>query len=152
MEVKVERRKRKRLWVRFLPLTKYQQLTTKIFRLKKNYACINYEQKGNSSLCLLVPGNILATLVLFCYHHLLNYINFTMDVFSKSGFNNDFSPFWPLMSRYVLGDDSQLQAFLVEEDRSTPNRFQDLHSSDESLSWLPEIIKDFVLPAGFPGD
>lgn len=75
-----------------------------------------------------------------------------MDVFSKSGFNNDFSPFWPLMSRYVLGDDSQLQAFLVEEDRSTPNRFQDLHSSDESLSWLPEIIKDFVLPAGFPGD
>ncbi|KAH1086946.1 hypothetical protein GYH30_018456 [Glycine max] len=53
--------------------------------------------------------------------------------------------------RYVLGDDSQLQAFLVEEDRSTPNRFQDLHSSDESLSWLPEIIKDFVLPAGFPG-
>ncbi|KAL5161997.1 Protein root UVB sensitive 5 [Glycine soja] len=53
--------------------------------------------------------------------------------------------------RYVLGDDSQLQAFLVEEDRSTPNRFQDSHSSDESLSWLPEIIKDFVLPAGFPG-
>ncbi|KAL5161994.1 Protein root UVB sensitive 5 [Glycine soja] len=56
-----------------------------------------------------------------------------------------------LVERYSNGDDSQLQAFLVEEDRSTPNRFQDSHSSDESLSWLPEIIKDFVLPAGFPG-
>ena len=56
------------------------------------------------------------------------------------------------MSRYVLGDDSQLQAFLVEKDRSTANRFQDLHAFDETLSWLPEIIKNFILPAGFPGD
>ncbi|KAL2337041.1 hypothetical protein Fmac_011487 [Flemingia macrophylla] len=53
--------------------------------------------------------------------------------------------------RYVLGDDSKLKTFLVEEDRSAPNRFQDLHSPDDSLSWLPKIIKDFILPAGFPG-
>ncbi|MED6168655.1 Protein root UVB sensitive 5 [Stylosanthes scabra] len=53
--------------------------------------------------------------------------------------------------RYVLGDDSKLQTILVEEDKSTTNRFQDLHSFDERISWLPQIIKDFVLPAGFPG-
>ncbi|KAL1321665.1 hypothetical protein AAHE18_14G143600 [Arachis hypogaea] len=53
--------------------------------------------------------------------------------------------------RYVLGDDSQLQTILVEEDRSTTNRFQDLNSFDGRISWLPQIIKDFVLPAGFPG-
>jgi len=58
----------------------------------------------------------------------------------------------PLISRYVLGDDSQLQTFLVDDGRSTrPNRFQDSHSSDERLSWLPDTIKDFILPAGFPG-
>ncbi|XLS61497.1 hypothetical protein HN51_015725 [Arachis hypogaea] len=51
----------------------------------------------------------------------------------------------------MLGDDSQLQTILVEEDRSTTNRFQDLHSFDGRISWLPQIIKDFVLPAGFPG-
>ncbi|XLR62358.1 hypothetical protein S83_013030, partial [Arachis hypogaea] len=52
--------------------------------------------------------------------------------------------------RYVLGDDSQLQTILVEEDRSTTNRFQDLHSFDGRISWLPQIIEDFVLPVGFP--
>ncbi|KAK7373934.1 hypothetical protein VNO80_07356 [Phaseolus coccineus] len=54
--------------------------------------------------------------------------------------------------RYVLGDDSKLQTFLVEEESSTtPNRFQDSHSPDERLSWLPDTIKDFILPSGFPG-
>ncbi|KAL2569793.1 hypothetical protein AAZV13_18G149500 [Glycine max] len=53
--------------------------------------------------------------------------------------------------RCVLGDDLQLQTFLVEEDTSTPKRFQDSYSPDESLSWLPDTIKDFILPAGFPG-
>ncbi|KAK7395120.1 hypothetical protein VNO78_15662 [Psophocarpus tetragonolobus] len=53
--------------------------------------------------------------------------------------------------RYVLGDDLQLQTCLVEEDSSKPNRIQDFHSSDEILSWIPDIIKDFILPAGFPG-
>ncbi|RZB52839.1 Protein root UVB sensitive 5, partial [Glycine soja] len=57
----------------------------------------------------------------------------------------------PLVSRCVLGDDLQLQTFLVEEDTSTPKRFQDSYSPDESLSWLPDTIKDFILPAGFPG-
>ncbi|KOM37555.1 hypothetical protein LR48_Vigan03g093700, partial [Vigna angularis] len=54
--------------------------------------------------------------------------------------------------RYVLGDDSQLQTFLVDDGRSTrANRFQDSHSPDERLLWLPDTIKDFILPAGFPG-
>ncbi|XP_047148043.1 protein root UVB sensitive 5 isoform X2 [Vigna umbellata] len=54
--------------------------------------------------------------------------------------------------RYVLGDDSQLQTFLVDDGRSTrANRFQDSHSLDERLLWLPDTIKDFILPAGFPG-
>ncbi|KAK7294689.1 hypothetical protein RJT34_17580 [Clitoria ternatea] len=53
--------------------------------------------------------------------------------------------------RYVLGDGSQLQTFLVKEDRSTQNSFKDLHSPDKSLSWLPGMVKDFILPAGFPG-
>ncbi|KAK7339870.1 hypothetical protein VNO77_20556 [Canavalia gladiata] len=53
--------------------------------------------------------------------------------------------------RYVLGDDLQLRTFLVEKDRSMPDRFQDLHSPDKNLSWLPDKIKDFILPAGFPG-
>ncbi|CAL0304429.1 unnamed protein product [Lupinus luteus] len=49
--------------------------------------------------------------------------------------------------RYVVDDDSQLQTFLFEEDKSTTNMLQD----SQRLSWLPEIIKDFILPAGFPG-
>ncbi|XP_022640391.1 protein root UVB sensitive 5 isoform X6 [Vigna radiata var. radiata] len=54
--------------------------------------------------------------------------------------------------RYVLGDDSQLQTFLVDDGRSTrAKRFQDSHSPDEKLLWLPDTIKDFILPAGFPG-
>ncbi|KAJ1382738.1 Root UVB sensitive family [Sesbania bispinosa] len=53
--------------------------------------------------------------------------------------------------RYVLGDDMQLRTFLVEEDRSTAKTFGVLHSPDKRLSWLPEIIRDFILPAGFPG-
>ncbi|WVZ05776.1 hypothetical protein V8G54_019122 [Vigna mungo] len=54
--------------------------------------------------------------------------------------------------RYVLGDDSQLQTFFVDDGRSTrAKRFQDSHSPDERLLSLPETIKDFILPAGFPG-
>ncbi|XP_058763762.1 protein root UVB sensitive 5 isoform X2 [Vicia villosa] len=55
------------------------------------------------------------------------------------------------MSRYILGDDLQLRTVLIEEDRSTENKPSVLHSPDEKLSWLPRVIKDFVLPAGFPG-
>ncbi|CAK8541909.1 unnamed protein product [Lathyrus sativus] len=53
--------------------------------------------------------------------------------------------------RYILGDDLQLQTVLIEEDRSKDNKFDVLHSPDERLSWLPRMIKDFILPAGFPG-
>jgi hypothetical protein len=56
------------------------------------------------------------------------------------------------MSRYVLGDDLKLRTILIEEDRTTENRFGVSHSPDERLSWLPRMIKDFILPAGFPGD
>jgi len=80
---------------------------------------------------------------------LLNYINFTLVVSINQASTMTFAPF---VSRYVLGDDSQLQTFLVEEERSTtPNRFQNSHSPDERLSWLPDTIKDFILPSGFPG-
>ncbi|WJX76652.1 Protein root UVB sensitive 5 [Trifolium repens] len=53
--------------------------------------------------------------------------------------------------RYILGDDLKLRTILIEEDRTTENRFGVLHSPDERLSWLPRMIKDFILPAGFPG-
>ncbi|KAK2414664.1 hypothetical protein QL285_037234 [Trifolium repens] len=53
--------------------------------------------------------------------------------------------------RYVIGDDLKLRTILIEEDRTTENRFGVLHSPDERLSWLPRMIKDFILPAGFPG-
>jgi len=56
------------------------------------------------------------------------------------------------MSRYIIGDDSQLQTILIEEDRSSQNRFGVLHSPDIRLSWLPDTVKDFILPAGFPGN
>jgi len=56
------------------------------------------------------------------------------------------------MNRYIIGDDSQLKTILVEEDRSMQNRFGLLHSPDKRLSWLPDTITDFILPAGFPGN
>ncbi|XP_045794758.1 protein root UVB sensitive 5 isoform X2 [Trifolium pratense] len=53
--------------------------------------------------------------------------------------------------RYVLGDDLKLRTILIEEDRTTESRFGVSHSPDERLYWLPRMIKDFILPAGFPG-
>ncbi|XP_058000133.1 protein root UVB sensitive 5 isoform X2 [Hevea brasiliensis] len=52
--------------------------------------------------------------------------------------------------RYILDDDSQLKSFL-EEHGAKNSRFQESHSLDTKLSWLPYSIKDFVLPVGFPG-
>lgn len=47
--------------------------------------------------------------------------------------------------RYTLDDAVQLQGFL--EKNGSEN-----HSFEEAgLSWLPDILKDFILPAGFPG-
>ncbi|KAK4582463.1 hypothetical protein RGQ29_025591 [Quercus rubra] len=52
--------------------------------------------------------------------------------------------------RYFLDEESRLQTFL-EEDSLVTNGFQDLHASDTGLLWLPDTVKDFILPAGFPG-
>nr|XP_043620512.1 protein root UVB sensitive 5 isoform X2 [Erigeron canadensis] len=46
--------------------------------------------------------------------------------------------------RYILDDELCLTTFL--EDESKSNGF-----SLKELPWLPDILKDFVLPAGFPG-
>ena len=56
-----------------------------------------------------------------------------------------------ISSRYFLDEESRLQTFL-EEDSLVTNGFQDLHASDTGLLWLPDTVKDFILPAGFPGD
>ncbi|XP_057982011.1 protein root UVB sensitive 5 isoform X2 [Malania oleifera] len=52
--------------------------------------------------------------------------------------------------RYFLEDDLQLGTFL-EEKESINNGFQGLRFCDSELSWLPDIVKNFLLPAGFPG-
>ncbi|XP_054784422.1 protein root UVB sensitive 5 isoform X3 [Prosopis cineraria] len=52
--------------------------------------------------------------------------------------------------RYEVDDKSQL-TITVEEDRPTTNSFHDFNSQDRRLNWLPRIIKDFILPEGFPG-
>lgn len=54
-------------------------------------------------------------------------------------------------SRFILDDDIQIQTFL-EEGGSKTERVQGSSFSDMQLSWLPIIVKDFILPAGFPGD
>ncbi|PKI34518.1 hypothetical protein CRG98_045055 [Punica granatum] len=52
--------------------------------------------------------------------------------------------------RYVLHEeDSRLQTSLeVKDQRSTSNGFD---FSDSELSWLPDPVKEFVFPGGFPG-
>ncbi|KAK4834582.1 hypothetical protein QYF36_025162 [Acer negundo] len=52
--------------------------------------------------------------------------------------------------RYMLDDEWQVQTFVAEQG-SEDNRFQGSHSSDTSLSWLPDTVKDFIFPASFPG-
>ncbi|KDP24458.1 hypothetical protein JCGZ_25022 [Jatropha curcas] len=52
--------------------------------------------------------------------------------------------------RYMLDDDLQLKSFL-EEHGAKNSRSQESHSSGTKLLWLPYIVKDFILPAGFPG-
>lgn len=51
----------------------------------------------------------------------------------------------------MLDDDLQLKTYL-EEHRQTFNESKESQSSYSYLYWLPDIIKDFILPAGFPGD
>ncbi|KAJ0089012.1 hypothetical protein Patl1_31656 [Pistacia atlantica] len=52
--------------------------------------------------------------------------------------------------RFILDDEWQVQTLLVEHD-SADNRLQGSHFSDMTLSFLPNAVKDFILPAGFPG-
>ncbi|XP_073266281.1 protein root UVB sensitive 5 isoform X4 [Populus alba] len=52
--------------------------------------------------------------------------------------------------RYTLDDAVQLQGFL-ENNGSENHSFEDSRLSEAGLSWLPDILKDFILPAGFPG-
>ncbi|KAM5560415.1 protein root UVB sensitive 5 [Rosa sericea] len=52
--------------------------------------------------------------------------------------------------RYVVDDELQVQTF-VEEPSSKANTYQSSHFSNTELSWLPDIVKDFIFPAGFPG-
>ncbi|XVE97080.1 hypothetical protein REPUB_Repub02eG0279800 [Reevesia pubescens] len=56
------------------------------------------------------------------------------------------------IKRYRLDDDDDLRirTFLEKHD-STSNEFQISHLFDPKVSWLPDILKDFILPAGFPG-
>ncbi|KAA8541376.1 hypothetical protein F0562_025354 [Nyssa sinensis] len=52
--------------------------------------------------------------------------------------------------RYILDDDLKVGTFL-EDCGSETNVLQGSHFSDLELSWLPDIIKKFILPSGFPG-
>ncbi|KAL5740408.1 hypothetical protein ACOSQ2_029588 [Xanthoceras sorbifolium] len=52
--------------------------------------------------------------------------------------------------RYMLDDEWQVQTFLAEHG-SEDNRVRGSHFSNASLSWLPDVVKDFIFPAGFPG-
>ncbi|XP_060202338.1 protein root UVB sensitive 5 isoform X1 [Lycium barbarum] len=53
------------------------------------------------------------------------------------------------LKRYVIDSDSEMKMFL-EEHVPTTTGSQDLDISGMELSWLPKVIKDFVLPSGFP--
>lgn len=55
------------------------------------------------------------------------------------------------MDRYVIDNDSEMKMFL-EEHVPTNTGSQDLDISNMELSWLPKVIKDFVLPSGYPGN
>ncbi|CAK7343954.1 unnamed protein product [Dovyalis caffra] len=52
--------------------------------------------------------------------------------------------------RYTLDDSLQLEGFL-EQNGSENRSFNDSHVSEARLSWLPDFLKGFILPAGFPG-
>ncbi|KAL1206776.1 Protein root UVB sensitive 5 [Cardamine amara subsp. amara] len=55
--------------------------------------------------------------------------------------------------RYVLDDDddSPLQGLLEERETKPNNKSQSLNSSETNTLWLPDVVKDFVFPTGFPG-
>lgn len=54
------------------------------------------------------------------------------------------------LCRYLLDDDddSPLQGFLEEREPKPDNKSQ---GSETNTLWLPDAVKDFVFPTGFPG-
>ncbi|KAH0930975.1 hypothetical protein HID58_008092 [Brassica napus] len=54
-----------------------------------------------------------------------------------------------LVCRYLLDDDdSPLQGFLEERE---PKPDTNSNSSETNTVWVPDVVKDFVFPTGFPG-
>ncbi|GFY82364.1 root UVB sensitive protein [Actinidia rufa] len=51
---------------------------------------------------------------------------------------------------YILDNDLHVRTFLEEKGIET-NGFHGSQFSNVALSWLPDVIRDFILPAGFPG-
>ena len=56
-----------------------------------------------------------------------------------------------MQDRYILDNDLHVRTFLEEKGIET-NGFHGSQFSNVALSWLPDVIRDFILPAGFPGD
>ncbi|KGN54642.2 protein root UVB sensitive 5 isoform X1 [Cucumis sativus] len=54
------------------------------------------------------------------------------------------------LKKYFLDDNQRLQFFLDEQTSPTSNGFKESRFSETKLSWLPGLIKDFILPTGFP--
>ncbi|KAG9155912.1 hypothetical protein Leryth_004161 [Lithospermum erythrorhizon] len=52
--------------------------------------------------------------------------------------------------RYVLDNSERIKTYLQERDDSELSRLQSSLGTDSELFWIPQIIKDFFLPAGFP--
>jgi hypothetical protein len=54
--------------------------------------------------------------------------------------------------RYFLDDDdSPLQGILEERETKPDNNSQSSNSSETNILWLPDVVRDFVFPSGFPG-
>ncbi|XP_010553119.1 PREDICTED: protein root UVB sensitive 5 isoform X2 [Tarenaya hassleriana] len=53
--------------------------------------------------------------------------------------------------RYVLNDETPLQGLLEERDSKHDDGCRGSNLSDTTIFWVPDVVKDFVLPAGFPG-
>ncbi|KAL5991459.1 hypothetical protein ACLOJK_012368 [Asimina triloba] len=53
--------------------------------------------------------------------------------------------------RYILDNDSWIQIVLEENGFTARGLQMQEANSDVELSWVPQIVKDFIFPAGFPG-
>ncbi|CAF1696167.1 unnamed protein product [Brassica oleracea var. botrytis] len=60
-----------------------------------------------------------------------------------------------LVCRYLLDDDddddSPLQGFLEEREPKPDTKTVGSNPSETNTLWLPDVVKDFVFPTGFPG-